>query len=143
MIHLKRDTRLESATCKGYAIKAIDEDCGETLWVYGQEFGPTMILSGRSFESAYEIMLDNSEAVSEADLHEAYGFDTDAHMRDTLRKCEQGWLEYPDLVEGYSHMPNSGDSTGVVNVGDYEWMRELEPSELRGEGSLRITVESW
>jgi hypothetical protein len=66
-------TSLISASQNGCEIKVYD-DCGSALWVYGQEFGPTMVISASSWEAAYGIAVDESGTIEHDDLPEAYGF---------------------------------------------------------------------
>lgn len=67
-----RDTTLVSATVKDRPLRT-ESDGGE-LWLYGEEFGPRMLLQADSFESAWELMLDNSPTIPEEDIPEAYGY---------------------------------------------------------------------
>jgi hypothetical protein len=38
--------------------------------------------------------------------------------------------DYPELIEGYEYQSNSS-GTGIVAVGHYAWMREIDPSDVR------------
>lgn len=135
------------------------------LWIAGQEFGPTMLIRAQSFQDAWEIWIDESPTIPEEDLPEAYGLRSQAEMdaisacvdgsstknqRETVREIierdECTWNgrtpetpdevdEFPLLIEGYEYQSNA-TGTGIVDVGHYAWLREIEESDV-----LSITVE--
>ena len=64
---------IESATVNGSPLSVYD-DCGDNLYLYGQEFGPTLLIQADSESSAYGIAIDESKTIEPDDLVEAYGF---------------------------------------------------------------------
>lgn len=46
-----------------------------------------------------------------------------------------------DVIEGYSQQDNAS-GTGIVNVGDYEWLREITETELKEKYEITLTVET-
>jgi hypothetical protein len=137
-IELKDGTQLAGAkTSSGYDLRYYD-DCMGPLWVCGEEFGPSWIIRAQSYESAYEIWTDERPTIPQDEVHEAYGFDSDADMLECDRQCREGWREYPDLIEGYTYQSNFS-GTGIVATGHCEWLHELTPERLRDIGvSIRI-----
>ena len=111
----------------------IYDDCYGPLWVYGHEFGPTMVIRASTFETAYEIAIDESLTIAPSEVPEAYGFDTQEEL-DTV--VEAG--EHPDLLEGYQYQSNA-TGTGIVNVGHYEWIEELTPETIE-RFNLKISI---
>jgi hypothetical protein len=133
MIELKHNTELVAAH-RVYPyrdpvpIKHYDDGIGP-LWLYGIEFGATMVIRAKSFESAYEIMLDESETIPEDEVHETYGFDTREEML-----AHEG--EWPELIEGYHYQANFS-GTGIVSVSHYEWLRAYESGDSE---TVRLTI---
>ncbi len=140
-ITLKSSTTLRSArTRTGYDLKVYD-DCWGTLWLYGHEYGPTMLIRAEGVESAHSIAIDASKTINADEMWEAYGFDNEAAYQERVTQLANPYNdgEYPDLSEGYQYQSNSS-GTGIVNVGYYEWYREAEASDFQGCERLRITV---
>ena len=140
MITTRNGKRLASATQGKYArypLKTYDDgySFGYPLWLYGQEYGPTMLIAAGSFEDAYEIAMDESKTVSEDDLYEAYGFDTQAEYDKWTAERDED--DYRDLAEGFQYQSNS-TGTGIVNVGYYEWLREFQKQDVLDYGIQTI-----
>ena len=135
-ITLKDDTSLIACTREGiintYTLVTYDDGFGP-LWIYGHEYGPTIIVRAMSFEAAYEIAIDESLTIAPSEVPEAYGFDTQEELSAVV---EAG--EYPDLLEGYQYQSNA-TGTGIVEVGHYEWCEELTPESIE-RFSLKITI---
>ena len=89
----------------------------DPLWVCGHEFGPTHLIKAPSFDAAFEELLDNSPAIDDTDIPEAFGFDS----LEDFQHADQNTI---NLVEGYYFMPNFGGTNGIVNLGHYWWMQE-------------------
>lgn len=123
----------------GSPIRTYDDGFGP-LWVYSHEFGPTFIVRAQSFESALECVYDEMPSVPSADLHEAYGFDTDEEFQAAIAEAEETG-ECLDLTDGYSYQANSGGGTGVVDHGIYEGLEELTHA-LLSRLKISIVVES-
>lgn len=70
---IKQNETLESATINGKTLRVYD-DCMGVLWLYGMEYGPTMLIRANSLEDAIGIAHDESPAIEVDDLPEAYGF---------------------------------------------------------------------
>lgn len=135
----------------------------EGLFVCGFEFGPSMLIHARSFEAAWEIWVNESPTIPESELPEAYGIEDDyrarfeeddpcprwgdptwdawhvrfhaacvARLRELGDKAHDGIGEYPELIEGYEYQSNSS-GTGIVSMGHYAWMNEIEPKDIRAE----------
>ena len=100
-------------------LKVYDDYFGD-LFVYGHEFGPTMLIRAQSWESAYSIAIDESVSIDNSELFEAYGFDNKSDYDNQVdTDCSE--LE---LIKGYTYQDNS-TGTGIVCNGHYEWMTEL------------------
>lgn len=50
-------------------------------------------------------------------------------------------VDFPCLLEGYEYKPNFGNSTGIVDVGHYAWLRAVDESDFV-DGGLRVTFEA-
>jgi hypothetical protein len=118
-------------------VNFIDEGiAGKTsLYLVGNEFGPTDLICAFSESNAWEAWLDDQPAIDNHDLFMAYGFENpDAYnlacnMDDCDRKVylkSLGLSEDFTLIEGYEYMPNFGNTNGVVDVGEYTWIREFK-----------------
>jgi hypothetical protein len=132
----KDETTLIGCTLDtGFSIRelTVSDDCWGPLWIYGQEFGPTMVVRASTFETAYEIAIDESKTIAPADVPEAYGFDTQDKL---AAAADQG--EWPELIEGYRHQANC-TGTGIVATGHYEWCEELTRETLE-RFNLRLTI---
>ena len=105
------------------------DDCSGDLYVYGQEYGPICLIRANSWEAAYEIAIDESPPVALDDVHEAYGFDTQAELDDARRANPDGG---PELAEGYQYQTNA-TGTGIVNSGYYEWLNTLDEFNRGGD----------
>lgn len=117
------------------ALRTVDDGWG-SLYVYGEEFGPTHVVRAGDESDAIEVVYDELTPVAPEDAHEAYGFDN--------RDEWEAWIEthpdeYPELIEGYAYQANAGDGTGIVAPSPHEWIRELTRSVAR---ELRIVVET-
>jgi hypothetical protein len=125
-----------------YVLKTYDDSWGP-LWVYGHEFGPMMIIRAKSFETAYEIAIDESPTIPVEEVPEAYGFygeNAKAELDAAVTKARDGIGEYPELIEGYQYQSNCS-GTGIVSVGHYEWLQELTPAFCK-EAGIDLEIES-
>lgn len=156
----------------GNARQCYDDSFGG-LFVCCNEYGTFGVIRAQSWETAWEIMLDEflTPVDQGEDVCEAYGL--------TIRS-ENPWPElgapyyvevdndsasgeqdrmgpYPteedaiknalafisthelNLSEGYGFMPNSGGTTGIVNVGHYVQIYEVLPADLDRYG-IRLQV---
>jgi hypothetical protein len=98
----------------GHVYKAYDDGQGP-WWLYRDASGLMCFIRARSYESAYEVFLDEfAWRISEDDLPEAYGLSKQEfeQFNDRLGCCPG---EYPDLIEGYHYQPNA-TGTGIVSV---------------------------
>jgi hypothetical protein len=113
------------------------------LYMFGHEFGPTVVIKADHLEEAYEIFLDYLPEVSEAEIHDAYGI-SDRKVYD--RYCElhredpykaNQFLQRCKSLLGVSvdgKIPDNGDfvyecnnyqiapNGGIKYVSDYVWM---------------------
>lgn len=140
MIELKHDTALVGARNResNFPVEVYDDSMGP-LWICGFEYGPTMIIRASSFEAAWEIWVDESQTIDEDDVPEAYGFYDDnaaLKLRQAGELADAGEGDYPELQEGYYHQSNA-NGTGIVNVGHYAWLRELDRNDL---DDIRLVV---
>jgi hypothetical protein len=131
----------------------------DSFFVAGFEFGPHVLIHARSFESAWEAWVDDMPTIPECELIEAYGIVDDyrdeyvaAHpipsgagdafhawhafyvacnvrLRELGDKAQAGGNDYPELIEGYE-MQSNCSGTGIVSMGHYAWMNEIDPSEI-------------
>ncbi len=123
------EVKLEFTSGWDNPIRYYDDDANGILFVARNTYGIVAFIRARSFERAYDIFLDEfAYRVAPEDIHEAYGFDTKEELNVAVANAESG-DEYPDLIEGYSHMPNSGGTTGIVS------------HDLNGESLDEVTVE--
>ena len=154
-ITLKDQTTLASAYLKEsypggqrFVVPVYDDSWGE-LWVFGCEHGVTRVIRCQSFESAWEIAIDESPTISADDVPEAYGFygtppvhedtgETWGHLQADMKDWTED-REHPELIEGYEYQSNMS-GTGIVNVGHYSWLREANTLDFQGENRLRIVV---
>jgi len=165
VIELKPDTQLTMAWtqsyrepwCSAYPVRVYD-DCDGPLWIFGQEYGPTMVIRARSFETAWEIAVDESPTIEPEDVPEAHGYDgwcsggykrvMEVYSPETakerfefaVRAAQEEGSEHPDLLEGYEYQSNSS-GTGIADVGHYVWLRELTADDLHDDRGLRIRVQ--
>jgi len=85
------------------------------MWVIGNEFGPTHLVTAESFDEAWDEFLDDLEPISEDEVPEAYGLFYFEGPQDDL-----------ELEEGYEFKPNGSGGTGIVYPGIYAWGREFK-----------------
>jgi len=93
---------------------------GGKNWLYCNEYGPVMLVNvspNTAFDSVFEIVLDNSPAIQDNEVYQAYGFDSQTEF-DNADTSEI------DLAEGYHYMPNAGGTSGIVWVGYYWNLQE-------------------
>ena len=141
-IELKDSTTLISAQSgTGYEIPVYD-DCWGTLWICGHEFGPNFIIRAHSFDTAYEIWLDETPTIDESELWEAHGFDSVEEFKLAVAASDFDWdrWNYGGLAEGYQYQSNF-TGTGIVNEGFYAWLQELTPAYMLETG-IRISIAS-
>jgi hypothetical protein len=132
--------------CAAYPLKVYDDWVGR-LWLFGEEYGPTMLIRARSFADAWEIMLDESPTIPESDVPEAYGYHDNGPIETAKQRLDadvkaaiDGVADYPELLEGYEYQPNSS-GTGIVSVSEYAWLREFEYEDFeRYHIGLQIEV---
>ena len=111
----------------------------EKLYVIGNEFGSTDLIVANNETEAWEEWLDNQPALDDDDLFIAYGFDNpdqyklacglDDDARSVYLKS-LGLSEDFTIIEGYEYMPNSGNTTGIVDVSEYIWIRKYVNQKL-------------
>jgi hypothetical protein len=143
---LKRDTTLVSATTEnGYELAVYDDGDGP-LWLYGQEFGCSMVIRARSFEQAWGIMLDESFTIEDSEVWEAYGYNSEEEYaavcdRIMAEEADGVYPEWPGLAEGYEYQSNF-TGTGIVDVGHYSWLREAELVDFKTSerGHIKLTI---
>ena len=119
---LKQDTSVILATRTPFGRPvpvAISSYLDHSVWVYSNEFGPTMIIQADTFEDAYETMLDESQDIPEEEVPEAYGKTTEEWEALIAASGDGQDVEWPELIEGYRHQPNC-DTTGIISVGHHE-----------------------
>lgn len=134
-ITLKPDTELKSVeTRSGYKVNFVTEDYEAPLWVYSCEsYGEaTMVISARSWDSAYEACIDEMRTIDDKEVFEAYGFDSQSDMD----ACEN-WDDI-NLIEGYRYQSNF-TGTGIVGVGHMESLDPLTPDYLKQSG-IQLTI---
>lgn len=148
-IVLKNGTSLESADDIRYGqctIRTYDDGDGP-LWVFGRNpyaGQPEMVIRARSFETAWEIAIDECATIPESEVPEAYGFYSSDHadpakaLRDAADAAHAGLGEYPELVEGYEYQSNC-TGTGIVDVGRYAWLREMTREDC---ATIRLTIRA-
>ena len=108
-ITLKQNTELRGATGEfGHPIQTYD-DCGEALYVYGKEYGASMIINANSWEAAYGIAIDESATIPEEEVFEAYG--SFEWLRESMPEL---WPEYFQVYR----KPGEGKSMGPQTVAD-------------------------
>ena len=138
-----------------HKVKFYNDTCGldEKFYLCGREFGAEMIVHCYGGESsAYEIWIDELPTIEPDEVHEAYnafdklleymqskGYENNEKLRgfcnrwctfyfEVDTKREDAWDRW-ELDESYQLQSNS-TGTGIVNVGHYEWMREIGPDEV-------------
>jgi hypothetical protein len=141
-MELKRNTRLIGArsTETNFPLAVYDDGDGP-LWLFGHEYGASLLIRARSYETAWEIAVDEAKPIDEAEVPEAYGFDgpnAALELRHAVERADAGAGEYPELVEGYEHQANA-TGTGIVNLGHYTWLREFGPDD---RADYRLVIRS-
>ncbi len=96
-----------------------------------------MLVRAQTACDAHEIVLDYLPAISPDEVHEAYGFDSDAELQQAVALAEATG-DYPELVEGYAYQPNAV-GTGIVDVGHYGRLWTLTLDEIR-RGDISVAV---
>lgn len=126
---------LRFETASGYAIKYYDDGDGG-LWVYRDTSGVVGIVRAKTWEDAYECVLDEIlNPIPQDEVYQAYGYDSAAEF-EAVAAAGDPW-DRP-LAEGYHHQPNAGDGTGIVST-DLNG-ESLEPLTHRVLDQLQITV---
>lgn len=128
-------------TRSGYPIRFYSDDSGSPFWYVCNEYSVTSIIQARTESDAWECHLDEFACrVAPEDLHDAY-IDPDTDDCFTKEKFESfDWEschetgDYPELVQGYEHQPNS-TGTGIVSVSDNEY-----PFPLTIEAMERLEI---
>lgn len=106
-------------------VKTYDDSRG-TLYAYRDAGGLVGLVRALTWEAAWCIVEDEIlTPIPAEDVHEAYGFDTEADMG----KHEGEW---PDLIEGYSCQSNATGSGIVFHDLNGESLDELTPDLLAG-----------
>lgn len=118
-IHETENSDLSLAIYKGRPVRTYDDGFG-SLFVYGAEFGPSIVIRAMSWEDAYEIAIDESPAIPYSEVPEAYGFDNKEEFSAAIQDGHD--LE---LTEGYQFQSNS-TGTGIVFSGYYDWLTPIE-----------------
>ena len=132
-IRFNGNTTKVNYLCSSYAVPGKDSN----LFVFGNEYGATYLIAATSMDEAWDEWLDDQPCIEDADLYMAYGFENpDSYalacgMNDSDRAIylKSLGLSPSTIVEGYQYMPNSGGTNGIVDVSDYEWIREYDPME--------------
>lgn len=143
---------------KPVKVKFYNDSCdlNERFWLFGQEFGPILLVCCYGGESnAYEIWLDELNPIPMDEIHEAYnafdklveymvgkGHENTRQLRnfcyrwckfyfdvDTQNANYTGAWDRWELDESYQYQPNATDS-GIVCVGHHEWMEEIQPDQV-------------
>jgi hypothetical protein len=143
MLTLKDSTQLLGARSRanGFPVRVYDDGMGP-LWMFGCEYGVTMIIRALSFETAWEIAIDESPTIDATDVPEAYGVygdDAERKLRQAVELAEAGDGEYPELVEGYEFQSNA-TGTGIVDVGHYAWLRQMRREDT---ADYRVVIRPW
>jgi hypothetical protein len=99
-----------------------DDPCGE-FFLFGEEFGPRVLVRASSLEAAYEEFINEEHTIPESEVCEAYGFRSQEEFDSAIG--ESGVVE---LVEGYEYQ-GSSSGTGIVSVSPHLWIMEVPDSE--------------
>lgn len=128
---------------------------GGDYFLFGFEFGPTLLVRAKNEHDACEVFLDELPPIPLDEIHEAYnafdkllehmiskGHEYDNQLRcfcnrwcrfyfqsDTKSGDETVWDRW-ELDESYRYQPNS-TGTAIVHVGHYEWMREIPVGAIK------------
>jgi hypothetical protein len=88
------------------------------LWIIGDEFGPTHLITADNVDKAYGKYLDDQIPISEDEATEAFGVDS-------FLDLTPNELESLELKEGIEYLPKATGTSGIDNVGYYVWIKEL------------------
>jgi hypothetical protein len=132
-INLKPDTRLVGVRSRetGFPERVYDDGEGP-VWAFGDEYGVKLFVRAKSFETAYEIAIDESPTIDQKDVPEAFGFcgeDAAEQCAEAHRLAQENGDDYPELEEGYQFQSNF-TGTGIVDVGYSTWLREVDRDDL-------------
>lgn len=61
--------------------------------------------------------------------HDAFYVACHARLKELGDKAHDTGDNYPELIEGYEMQSNSS-GTGIVSMGHYAWMNEIDPSDI-------------
>lgn len=151
-----------------YKVEFYDESYGMdgTFYLLGFEFGATHLICANNESDAYECWVDLLPPVPMDEIHEAYnafdklveymeakGYENDYQLRrfcsewcryyfevDTKDANSTGAWDRWELGESYRYQSNSTDS-GIVHVGHYEWMNEIDASQIQVERKVAVVAE--
>ena len=141
-------------------IKVCDDSFGN-WYVWGREYGPEYLVRAQGESGAIGIVYDELPAINSDDLPDAYNaFDklivhlVDKGHENTLqlrRFCSQwsdvffkiathdanatGAWDNWEIDEAYQYQDNS-TGTGIVEVGHYEWIEEIDKWDVHLSGEL-------
>ena len=137
--------------------KEIDvyDDWGDKLFAAFRQFAsdPFLIIRAKSWETAYEIMIDEAPAIPDEDIPEAYGFDgwdsygektEETYSPETVQERFDAAIEEMDaggrpveLMEGYEYKSNFGNTSGIVATEEVG-LQEFGPEDAK---QMALTVE--
>lgn len=136
------------------------DDCGDTFYSYGHEFGLTQVIKADSYETAFEIAIDESPTIDIDEIPEAYNaFDMMAEWLQSNNPGEylggsKNWVHVCKFIKRWMplwwqlkckewqdsnewpeldeayRMQSNCTGSGIVNVGHYEWMRKSTDGEI-------------
>lgn len=95
-----------------HIVKVYDDGIGQ-WYLFGREFGPEWLVRADSFQSAWEIVVDEMPTINESEVEEAYYLGDD---------------EQETLHEGYEYQSNAS-GTGIVDIGHDAWQEEIDPQD--------------
>lgn len=61
--------------------------------------------------------------------HDAFHAACNVRLRELGDKANETGGDYPELIEGYE-MQSNCSGTGIVSIGHYAWMNEIDPGEI-------------
>ena len=111
-------------------------DDGDGDWYVGELAGGNFgyvdrLVHARSWETAYDIWIDERETVPDDEVHEAYDM-TEAEFEAACERARDGKGEWPDLADGYSYQSDFS-GTGIVFTQD-DQLNGIRP------GSVEFTI---
>lgn len=125
----------------GYPVRYWTEDCGEGLWLYRDASGIMGVVQARTWETAYECVLDEIlHPIELSEVPEAYGCESQEELDRLVAQAEETG-DYPELIDGYEYQPNAS-GTGIVPVDYNEFLEPLTPELLKDLG-LQLRLERW